>query len=642
MELAITEQVISDYISTLCTALKDKLTAEDLNAISHNFRDNYYIDIPFISQCSLMLCKYYRLLILPVSAETSRLFLKHNPQLYVTTANANEGGERYFSRIYVDTPAQLLDCAKLLELCYDTSKQMQNIKPSKYPQLIFQREFQKLAHMPASPAITPDGMPIYTVFDIETTGLESCDEIIEIAAIRVVDGETEDVFTELVQPENSIPLDISALTGITDDMLTDAPSIIDIMPRFLEFIKGTILIGHNIATFDIPFCNRICHEIGCPPIKNEYIDTLSLARSCLELPKYRLADIAAELQINPSVAHRALGDCETTLECYLQLEKLMKCEISTSLPSLSHNSQSTKKPKISKQEFLKYHNTPKASSIFPTVSLFDPSHPLYGAVCAFSGDLASISRQQAMQQVVNAGGTCSDSVTKHTTMLILGAQVGVSKKSIKHKKAEQYIEQGLSIQILDEKQFLQLLCIQKTEAEHATPQPHLPSKINMVENADTQRIISEFRNALAQPEYQYDLKKLECEYRAPLRSKPYTALLLFGQPCINFKGERLSYMLISPRIEPLFIADNIPLETASSSQWARIETSKFSFVNHEGLAVKIYEFYLSSEGFDCCSHYMECSSARRCIHKDIMFAGQCRYRQKLLSGIIFYGQNRNI
>ena len=93
----------------------------------------------------------------------------------------------------------------------------------------------------------------YIVLDIETTGLDpEFDEIIEIGAIKVINGKIVDEFSELVKPSNAITPFISSLTGITNDMLKTAKNINQVLPKFLDFVKDMTIVGHNV-NFDINF-----------------------------------------------------------------------------------------------------------------------------------------------------------------------------------------------------------------------------------------------------------------------------------------------------------------------------------------------------------------------------------------------------
>ncbi|MDD7603224.1 MAG: 3'-5' exonuclease, partial [Firmicutes bacterium] len=110
------------------------------------------------------------------------------------------------------------------------------------------------------------------VIDIETTGLDYFyDEIIEISAIKVVDGHFSDTFSQLVRPDEPISDFITKLTGITNDMLADKPSIKDALPLFLDFIGDSLLVGYNV-NFDINFLYDAAKEYLNVEFDNDYVD----------------------------------------------------------------------------------------------------------------------------------------------------------------------------------------------------------------------------------------------------------------------------------------------------------------------------------------------------------------------------------
>lgn len=168
-------------------------------------------------------------------------------------------------------------------------------------------------------------VPDYVVFDLETTGI-SCrtDRIIEISAIRVIEGKSVEEFSTLVNPECSIPFMASEVNGITDDMVSDAPLFETVLPNFLEFIGELPLVGHNIHSFDLPFIYRDSETyLGKIP-SNDYVDTLNLARMCLpDQEKYRLTQLADRFGITVENAHRALGDCRMNQKVYEELGKIL-------------------------------------------------------------------------------------------------------------------------------------------------------------------------------------------------------------------------------------------------------------------------------------------------------------------------------
>lgn len=161
----------------------------------------------------------------------------------------------------------------------------------------------------------------YIAFDLETTGLNSREcEIIEIAAIKVCSGSIVDSFETLVKPTCRIPDKVVWLTGISDEDVSCSPNVKDVIPHFLNFIGSSILLGHNIATFDMHVLNRYSELVTGNSISNQYIDTLPLFRKLLpQLNSHSLSDIADYYHISPDDSHRALTDAKTVHECYLNL-----------------------------------------------------------------------------------------------------------------------------------------------------------------------------------------------------------------------------------------------------------------------------------------------------------------------------------
>ena len=184
--------------------------------------------------------------------------------------------------------------------------------------------------------LVPDGSPVvvndkgqsidttYCVLDLETTGLSAkTEKITEIGIMKVKNGEVLEEFCEFVNPEKPIPQRVQEITNITDDMVKDAPTIEEIFPKVLEFIKGTVLVAHN-ATFDIGFLKTVAKDLGYE-FDYTYVDTLPLARKLYpELKKHKLGKIAEYLKIKVEVAHRALDDVDTTVKVLREMMKTLK------------------------------------------------------------------------------------------------------------------------------------------------------------------------------------------------------------------------------------------------------------------------------------------------------------------------------
>ena len=163
----------------------------------------------------------------------------------------------------------------------------------------------------------------YVVFDLETTGINpDRDAIIEISALKVCGGQTAGEYSTLVNPRRHIPAAATAVNGITDGMVADAPEIGEAMEGFLEFAGNGILVGHNIHTFDMNFAYDAAWTALGKELGNDYIDTLYMARRCLPgLGHYKLTDVAAYFHIATEGAHRALNDCRMNQGCYEELGK---------------------------------------------------------------------------------------------------------------------------------------------------------------------------------------------------------------------------------------------------------------------------------------------------------------------------------
>lgn len=163
----------------------------------------------------------------------------------------------------------------------------------------------------------------YVVFDLETTGLSPYkDEIIEIGAVKVnKEGQIVDTFTTLVKPSQPVSDFIQNLTGISNDMLEDAPSIYVALPRFANFAGDEILVGHNV-TFDIAFIQQKAKIYKDMKFLNPYVDTLSLTRKVYpNLKSYKLQDLIKEFDLKTFAAHRALADVVATQQLYELLKR---------------------------------------------------------------------------------------------------------------------------------------------------------------------------------------------------------------------------------------------------------------------------------------------------------------------------------
>ncbi len=170
----------------------------------------------------------------------------------------------------------------------------------------------------------------YVVFDIETTGFsQENDRLIEIAAVKVYQGGIIDTFSTFINPEKEISLKITEITSITNEMVKDAPKINEVLPQFLEFCKGCILVAHN-ASFDVGMIYANMRRLNIPQYEYPVIDTLNLLRAIYnkDLKKFNLKAMAKYFKVKQEHHHRAIDDTKVTAECFLyMLQDIYKNQI---------------------------------------------------------------------------------------------------------------------------------------------------------------------------------------------------------------------------------------------------------------------------------------------------------------------------
>ena len=286
----------------------------------------------------------------------------------------------------------------------------------------------------------------YTVVDIETTGFDPMfDAIIEVAGIKYKGKNEVDRFQSLVKPDyNEIPDYITELTGITNEMVADAPSIKEVLPRFLKFIGEDIVVGHN-AHFDVNFIYDYAGYLELKPFSNDFVDTLRLSKRLYpELKSHKLSALAAHLDVEADGEHRAFADCVTTQKCLSAMD--------------AYAAQNGGIPALAEDLYRKL-----SKLVVAETSDFNVDSPVYGRTFAFTGTLERMTRKEAMQAVVNAGGHCTDGVVAETNFLVLGnndyCKAIKDGKSAKQKKAEKMKLKGSDIETISERVFYDMLGI---------------------------------------------------------------------------------------------------------------------------------------------------------------------------------------
>ena len=164
----------------------------------------------------------------------------------------------------------------------------------------------------------------FIVFDIETTGLSAkTDKITEIGAVKISNGQIVDHFSQLINPQRRLSAKIIELTGITDDMLADQPTIDAVLPEFMRFIGDAMLVAHN-SDFDTGFIRNNCELLGLP-YQHKAIDTVAVSRALLtDLKSHKLNLVAKRLGVRLDNHHRAVDDAKATAEIFLKFLEMFR------------------------------------------------------------------------------------------------------------------------------------------------------------------------------------------------------------------------------------------------------------------------------------------------------------------------------
>ncbi len=214
------------------------------------------------------------------------------------------------------------------------------------------------------------GQPLrdsYVVFDIETTGFSPVkNRIIEIGAVKVEDGRIVDKFSTFVNPKTPIPFRIEQLTGISDEMVMDAPVIEEVLPEFLKFCEGTIFVAHN-ASFDMSFIMENAARQNIP-LDPTYVDTVGIARVLLpHQAKHTLDAVAKTLGVSLENHHRAVDDAGATAEIFVKFIPMLEQRDCHTLSDVNHLGDSS--PDIVKRLF-PYHAIILAKNDVGRVNLY--------------------------------------------------------------------------------------------------------------------------------------------------------------------------------------------------------------------------------------------------------------------------------
>lgn len=162
----------------------------------------------------------------------------------------------------------------------------------------------------------------YVAFDVETTGLSAvANQLVELSGVKFdYKGEKQETFSELINPLNPIPPEVTKIHGITDDMVKDSPSVKEVVPKFLNWMgKDSVLIAHN-APFDLEFMRVNIAKLGLECPDNYVLDTLIISRELMpDAPRHQLQTIVELLGLPSGGYHRALADSVHVKDVFLTL-----------------------------------------------------------------------------------------------------------------------------------------------------------------------------------------------------------------------------------------------------------------------------------------------------------------------------------
>lgn len=208
----------------------------------------------------------------------------------------------------------------------------------------------------------------YLAVDVETTGLlAGIHEVIEIGAVKIIQGKLEETYQSFICPKGRLPIEITELTGITKEMLSTARPLEAVLPEFLAFAGDMPLLGHNLP-FDYSFLKAECNKLKISFERNG-VDTLSLAKALIpDLKKRNLASVTEFYHIDSGQAHRAEDDAIACAKIYLKMLESFGADITKQelfLPKslqarIKKSEPATIKQKKYLLDLLKYHKIEKA------------------------------------------------------------------------------------------------------------------------------------------------------------------------------------------------------------------------------------------------------------------------------------------
>lgn len=301
----------------------------------------------------------------------------------------------------------------------------------------------------------------FTAIDFETANQHRGSPC-SVGLARVRDGAVVDTQHWLIQPPESVnwfaPFN-TALHGITASRVAHAPRWRDLLPELVRYVGDDVVVAHN-AGFDLGVVRYACvaDQIEWPTLA--FACTLVLSRLRLDLPTYRLPYVAAELGVQLDRHHDALGDAMATAEVLVALARM--ANVSTVAGLLDSYGVRTGFMTSGTYSASARRSKSRVLTIGGSKGNADPDGDLYGRVVVFTGALASMTRQQAWDEVARCGGIAELNTTRRTNVLVLGdlnpaSLVPGATLSGRALKAEKLRRAGQQIELMTEVDFLRAL-----------------------------------------------------------------------------------------------------------------------------------------------------------------------------------------
>jgi DNA polymerase-3 subunit epsilon len=306
----------------------------------------------------------------------------------------------------------------------------------------------------------------YVVLDFETAN-ESRASACSLGMLKVINGDMADSYYSLINPETYFDSYNTYIHGITEEDVIGAPTYPEIANDIQNFITGLPAVAH-FAPFDTGVI-RDSNRRYDVHFEFDYFDSYSLSRSLIDpkLLSYKLNKVADHFGYQSFDHHHALEDCKACSFIVNELAEENKIESLEELiklagyPHFGHVN-----PDESWKPFRKRYSSGSSSDIFNSLDFSKAKDAnldgyFYEKNVVFTGKLLSMQRKNAMQHVINAGGTPQKGINKLTNVLVVGQEdpkvVGSDGKSNKIKKAEKLLSDGLDIQVLGEDDFLRMI-----------------------------------------------------------------------------------------------------------------------------------------------------------------------------------------